>query len=135
VSDLSLSGLLEQLTAVLSTMAASEELCLREMQRLRAGRVEVSPPAAQAFGSLSPPAGQAFGSQFSPIQPQRLPSELPVRTQELEAAQMMAPPSGAWLGTTGSGPSSTRPGAAHRDYDYFAELDEKLTDLRQRYLE
>jgi hypothetical protein len=124
MSDLSLSGLLEQLTAVLSTMTASEELCLREMQRLRAGRVEVSPPAAQAFGS-----------QFSPIQPQRLPSESPVRTQELEAAQMMAPPSGTWLGTTGAGANSTRPGAANRDYDYFAELDEKLTDLRQRYLE
>jgi hypothetical protein len=47
----------------------------------------------------------------------------------------MAAPSAAWLGITGSDANSTRPGAANRDYDYFAELDEKLTDLRQRYLE
>jgi len=124
MSDLSLKGLLEQLTAVLSTMTAGEELCLREMQRLRAGGVE-----------LSAPAGQAFESKFSPMQPQRPRSESPVRTQDLATAQVMVPSADRLGWATGSEANSTRPGGAKRDYDYFAELDEKLTDLRQRYLE
>jgi hypothetical protein len=130
MSEYSLDGLVNQFAVVLTAMTESESLLRDQVRRVRLGaQRQPARPSVAPFSSSSFPAG--------PVMPAPVPaSDRTVQTAqggEATTARMSAP-------TTSNRPelSETEPGspaAGNRNYDYFSELDEKLTGLRERYLE
>jgi hypothetical protein len=121
MADLTLDGLLADVAGVLAAMTASEQLWLRQLRRLRLDRMDEPLPSATAPTRLSlvdPPDRYVSAPTH----------DLPDPEQGPPLIRLMAPSRAEWpeTGTT----SAVAPGADRRDYDYFAELDEKLARLR-----
>jgi hypothetical protein len=129
MSEHSLDGLVKQFAVVLTAMTESESLLLDRVRSARLGAqlhsvADASAPSAAPFptGSvMSQPAPTSDGEVRNAQESEKAPAwtSAPSPKSRPESPEVAA----------GS------PETAHRDYDYFSELDEKLSGLRQRYLE
>ena len=155
MSEYSLDGLVSQFAIVLTAMTESEALLLDRVRQVRfeaqdspavSGRPRPSmpfPAADPADWVRSEPAPAV--SEVTPA-----PSEMAPAWEDDTRNSRDGEPAPAWASSPSPadqpGPSpvgqpefsQTEPGtpaSGHRNYDYFSELDEKLTGLRQRYLE
>jgi hypothetical protein len=119
--------LINQFAGVLTAMTESEALLLsrirsvRQIERANGSFANVSPPAVEDPGTtpVSKVAPATWASPSSASENFATPSA----GQPEPATPPVSPPT----------PASSV--AGHRDYDYFADLDDKLVGLRQRYLE
>jgi hypothetical protein len=130
MSEYSLDGLVNQFAAVLTAMTESESLLRDQVRRVRLGAQGQPVVAGVATFTSAPfPAGS--------VMPEPAPaSDGTVQTArggEATPARMSAPATSNRPEFSETEPAS--PVTGHRNYDYFSELDEKLTGLRQRYLE
>jgi hypothetical protein len=122
MSEYSLDGLVSQFAVVLMAMTESEALLLDRVRQVRFNAQNSPAVAGVSRPSMPFPADPAASVR---LEPAPTPSE--VAAAAPEAGPVGQPEF-----------SQTEPGApatGHRNYDYFSELDEKLTGLRQRYLE
>jgi hypothetical protein len=129
MSEYSLDGLVNQFAAVLNAMTESESLLRDQVRRVRLGAqgqpvvAGVAPFSSAPFpaGSVMPDPAPASSGTVQTVQGETTPAPIaataPANRTELSETE----------------PAS--PVTSHRNYDYFSELDEKLTGLRQRYLE
>jgi hypothetical protein len=132
MSEYSLDGLVNQFAVVLNAMTESESLLRDQVRRvrLRAQGQQVDPgvasfsPAPHPAGSVRPEPvsasdGTALTAQGGEPQPpwKSAPAPAPANRRQFSEAEPASPVTG------------------QRNYDYFSELDEKLTGLRQHYLE
>jgi len=130
MSELSMDRLINQFAGVLTAMSESEALLLSRIRSVRqierangsfANSANVSPSAVEDAGT-TPVSRVAPATWASPS----------------SASENFATPSAGQLGHATppvSPPTPASSVAGHRDYDYFADLDDKLVGLRQRYLE
>jgi hypothetical protein len=129
MSEYSLDRLVNQFAAVLTAMTESESLLRDQVRRVRLGTQGQPVTGGAPFSSAPFPTGSAM-----PEPPP--PSDGTVQTAqggEQTPARMSAPAM-----SNRPEPSETEtasPVTGHRNYDYFSELDEKLTGLRDRYQE
>jgi hypothetical protein len=137
--EYSLDGLVNQFAVVLTAMTESESLLRDQVRRVRLG-VQGQPVIADV-APFSPSPSSPESPFFPTESVLRNPEPAPVANGVVHTARggEMAP---AWM----SAPAPTNrpefseaepdsPVTGHRNYDYFSELDEKLTGLRQHYLE
>jgi hypothetical protein len=130
MSEYRLDGLVNQFAVVLTAMTETESLLRDRVRAVRLGTpsqpgvAEVAPSAPAPFstGSVMPEPATAPGravptAQGGEAAPARMSAPVPATRPESSQAEPASPVTG------------------HRNYDYFSELDEKLTGLRQRYLE
>jgi hypothetical protein len=132
MSEFTMDRLVNDFAGVLCAMTESEKVLLDRVRRVRLAQHDEGP-----VSSGSPFSGAAAPS-VSVIAPQSLPyrSEAPA-SAPVSPVWQSQPPS-APLPHENAAPAYEPASAAaegHRDYNYFAELDEKLTGLRERYLE
>jgi hypothetical protein len=141
MSEYSLDGLVNQFAVVLTAMTESESLLRDQIRRVRLGAqghpsvAGVAPSPVPSFPTEAPP--------FPADSVIRVPA--PASPGDVHRGQG-AETAPAWTSVPTPAPtpanrpefSETEPASpvtGHRNYDYFSELDEKLTGLRQRYLE
>jgi hypothetical protein len=120
MSEYSLDGLVHQFAAVLTAMTESESLLRDQVRRVRlSAQGQQVDPGVAPFSSAPFPAGSgtAQTAQGGEKEPAWIQAPAPADRPEFSEAE----------------PASRVTG--HRNYDYFSELDEKLTGLRQHYLE
>jgi hypothetical protein len=136
MSEYNLDGLVDQFTVVLTAMTESESLLRDQVRRVRLGAqghpsvADVAPSSPAPFPTesvISEPApisdGDVHTAQDSDAAPAWASTPSPVSRPEFSERPEF------------SQAESASPTTGHRNYDYFSELDEKLTGLRQRYLE
>ena len=139
MSEYSLDGLVNQFAVVLTAMTESESLLRDQIRRVRLGAqghpsvADVAPSPVPSFPRGAPP--------FPTDSVIRVPDPAAASPGDVHGAQG-AETAPAWTSapTPANRPefSETEPASpvtGHRNYDYFSELDEKLTGLRQQYLE
>jgi len=136
----SLDGLVNQFAVVLTAMTESESLLRDQIRRVRLG-AQAHPSVADVAPSPVP----SFPTEARPSPADsviRVPDPVPASSGD-DHTEQVAATTPAWASaapTLANRPefSETEPASpvtGHRNYDYFSELDEKLTGLRQRYLE
>ena len=147
MSEYSLDGLVSQFANVLTAMAESEALLLDRVRQVRLDAQNSPAVVGGPHPSMPLPTDPVASvrSEPAPTLSEAAPtSEVAARTsRDAESAPTWAStpsPVGQPEPTPVGQPefSQADPGApatGRRDYDYFSELDEKLTGLRQRYLE
>lgn len=144
MSEYSLDGLVSQFAIVLTAMTESEALLL---DRVRQVRFEAQNPPAVASRprpSMPFPLDPADSVRSEPTPSEVAPAPpgvVPAWEDDVRKSRD-GEPAPAWASTPPpadqpefSQTESGTPVNGHRNYDYFSELDEKLTGLRQRYLE
>jgi hypothetical protein len=117
----SLDELLSELAGVLSVMTASEELWLTRLRRLQPDQPRQSVPHDLSVGHPEPAQQQTVTNPSAAVQ-----DEVP-RPRVVPTASA---PEEIWP-TASSGDQDGSSGD-NRNYNYFAELDEKLARLRER---
>jgi hypothetical protein len=130
MSEYSLDRLVNQFAGVLTAMTQSESLLRDQVRRVRLG-AQGQPGAAGGATFSSAP----FPTGASTPEPPAAPEGTLQTAQggEPTRARMSAPAMSNR--PEHSETKAASPVAGHRNYDYFSELDEKLTGLRERYLE
>jgi hypothetical protein len=123
MSERSLDELLGELAGVLSVMTASEELWLTRLRRLRPDQPRQSALRDLATGHAGPAQRQIVSNPSAPVR-HDVPRPHLVRTTSA--------PDEVW--PTASSGDQEGPTGENRNYNYFAELDEKLARLRERNL-
>jgi hypothetical protein len=139
MSEYSLDGLVSQFATVLTAMTESEALLLDRVRQVRFDAQNSPAVASRPRPSMPFPADPADSVRS---QPAPAPSQVAPPSVDDAPKSRDGEPAPAWAPTPSpvGQPESSRtepgtPAPGHRNYDYFAELDEKLTGLRQRYLE
>jgi hypothetical protein len=130
MSDLSMDRLINQFAGVLAAMTESEALLLSRIRSVR--QIERANGSFANFSNVSPPAVEDAGTTpVSKVAPATVASSsLASENFATPSARQPEPATPPEFPHT---PASSV--AGHRDYDYFADLDDKLVGLRQRYLE
>jgi hypothetical protein len=133
MSEYSLDGLVTQFAVVLTAMTESESLLRDRVRRVRLGAQ--GHPVDAGVAPIS--SGSSAPFPAASVMPEPAPaSEGTAQTAqgaETAPAWMSAPAPASRPEFTAAAPAS--PVTGNRNYDYFSELDEKLTGLRERYLE
>jgi hypothetical protein len=128
VPDFTLDDLLRQLTEVLAEMASSQEMFLRQLQELQLTQREAAAASEPRSRPLVDPAEPVLMN--GAIAPERSEGGYAITARTTTSA---APTETPW--PIDSNQPRHPPSSANRDYDYFAELDQKLDGLRRRYIE
>jgi hypothetical protein len=138
MSEYSLDGLVSQFAVVWTSMTESEALLL---DRVRQVRLDAQNSSAVA-GAPHPSMPSAADPATVRSAPAPTPSEAAPTSVDNGGTARDGESAPAWASTPSPvGPpefphtEAGTPAAGRRNYDYFSELDEKLTGLRQRYLE
>jgi hypothetical protein len=130
MSEYSLDGLVNQFAVVLTAMTETESLLRDRVRTVRLG-TQSQPRVAEVAPSA--PAPFPTGSVMPETAPALHGTAQTARGDETAPARMSAPAPATRPESSHTEPAS--PVTSHRNYDYFSELDEKLTGLRRRYLE
>jgi hypothetical protein len=142
MSENSLDGLVNQFAVVLNAMTESESLLRSQIRRVR-----LSAQGHPSGADMAIPSPVRLPTGAAPAAERALPDLAPASDANPQNGH-----DGETAPTWASTPSPARspealeqteifraasasPETGHRNYDYFSELDEKLTGLRQRYLE
>jgi hypothetical protein len=145
MSEFTMGQLVNDFAGVLYAVTESEKVLLDRVRRVRLaqhdeGRVTSGSP----FSSTAAPSASVIPPQPLPYDPPQYdPQQSSPNWSEVPVSALVSPD---WRSQPPSAPPPHANAApvyepasaateSHRDYNYFAELDEKLTGLRERYLE